>query len=217
MANARASVDDIVSASPSCRTVTLADPQPGIPSRANRAKSSRARASSSRVRLFCGWLSMSAMRPVPGRSRTRQESRTARQPDVTGSTCQRPTHHPTTPYGRLARLPAERTNPASEDWRQDVLMDAGVDAEVNERFPVVALVSSAGGMDALSQVLTPLPPSFPAALIALQHTSPRAPGILADILARRTALPVRFADDGDPLLPGQVLVIPPAVHMLVGP
>jgi len=92
----------------------------------------------------------------------------------------------------------------------------GVDAEVNERFPVVALVSSAGGLDALSQVLTPLPPSFPAAVIALQHTSPTAPGLLADILARRTSLPVRSAADGDPLLPGQVLVIPPAVHMLVG-
>jgi two-component system chemotaxis response regulator CheB len=92
----------------------------------------------------------------------------------------------------------------------------GVDAEVNERFPVVALVSSAGGLDALSQILTPLPPTFPAAVIALQHTSPTAPGVLADILDRRTALPVRFADDGDPLLPGQVLVIPPAVHMLVG-
>jgi two-component system chemotaxis response regulator CheB len=92
----------------------------------------------------------------------------------------------------------------------------GVDAEVNERFPVVALVSSAGGLDALSQVLTPLPPSFPAAVIALQHTSPTAPGLLADILARRTSLPVRFAADGDPLLPGQVRVIPPAVHMLVG-
>jgi two-component system, chemotaxis family, protein-glutamate methylesterase/glutaminase len=81
---------------------------------------------------------------------------------------------------------------------------------------VVALVSSAGGLDALSQVLTPLPPSFPAAVIALQHTSPTAPDLLADILARRTALPVRSADDGDPLLPGQVLLIPPAAHMLVG-
>jgi two-component system, chemotaxis family, protein-glutamate methylesterase/glutaminase len=91
-----------------------------------------------------------------------------------------------------------------------------MDAEVNERFPVVALVSSTGGLDALSQVLTPLPPGFPAAVIALQHTSPTAPGMLADILARRTALPVRFADDGDPLVPGQVLVIPPAAHMLVG-
>jgi len=100
----------------------------------------------------------------------------------------------------------------SEDRRQD----GRVDADVNERFPVVALVSSRGGMDALSQVLTPLPRNLPAAVIALQHTSPAAPGLLATILAQRTALPVRFADDRDPLVPGQVLVIPPAAHMLVG-
>src|SRR3954466_5103905 len=102
--------------------------------------------------------------------------------------------------------------PPSENRRQD----GRVDADVNERFPVVALVSSRGGMDALSQVLTPLPRNLPAAVIALQHTSPAAPGLLATILAQRTALPVRFADDRDPLVPGQVLVIPPAAHMLIG-
>jgi hypothetical protein len=51
----------------------------------------------------------------------------------------------------------------------------GVEIEVAERFPVVALVSSAGGLDALTRVLAPLPPAFPAAVIALQHTSPTGP------------------------------------------
>ncbi len=88
--------------------------------------------------------------------------------------------------------------------------------EVNERFPVVALVSSAGGLDALTRVLAPLPAAFPAAVIALQHTSPDAPARLANILGRRTALPVRSARDREPLIPGQVLVIPPGAHMLVG-
>ena len=91
-----------------------------------------------------------------------------------------------------------------------------METQVRERFPVVALVSSAGGLDALTRVLAPLPPTFPAAVIALQHTSPEAPSRLASILERRTALPVRAAQDGDPLVPGQVLVIPPAAHMLVG-
>lgn len=87
---------------------------------------------------------------------------------------------------------------------------------VTERFPVVALVSSAGGLDALTRVLAPLPRSFPAAVIALQHTSPTSPGYLAGILGRRTTLPVRAAEDLDPLVPGHVLVIPPGSHMLVG-
>ncbi len=91
-----------------------------------------------------------------------------------------------------------------------------MDIEVNERFPVIALVSSAGGLDALTRVLAPLPSTLPAAVVALQHTSPTGPAQLAGILERRTALPVRFARDGDPLVPGQVLVIPPAAHMLIG-
>ena len=87
---------------------------------------------------------------------------------------------------------------------------------VTERFPVVALVSSAGGLDALTRVLAPLPRSFPAAVIALQHTSPTSPGYLAGILGRRTTLPVRAAEDLDRCVPGHVLVIPPGSHMLVG-
>jgi two-component system chemotaxis response regulator CheB len=70
-------------------------------------------------------------------------------------------------------------------------------------FPVVALVSSAGGLDALSQVLTPLPPSFPAAVIARQHTSPTARGLRAHILARRTALPVRLHTTLTPRCPAR--------------
>src|SRR4051794_4794512 len=94
--------------------------------------------------------------------------------------------------------------------------DGAVEIDVRERFAVVALVSSAGGLDALTRVLAPLPSTFPAAVVALQHTSPTGPAQLAGILERRTALPVRFAHDRDPLIPGQVLVIPPAAHMLIG-
>ena len=91
-----------------------------------------------------------------------------------------------------------------------------MEIDVSDRFAVVALVSSAGGLDALTRVLAPLPPTFPAAVIALQNTSPTSPGYLAGILRRRTVLPVRAAEDLDPLVPGQVLVIPPGSHMLVG-
>jgi two-component system chemotaxis response regulator CheB len=36
-------------------------------------------------------------------------------------------------------------------------------------FSVVALVASAGGLEALTRVLAPLPADFPAAIIGLQH------------------------------------------------
>ena len=42
------------------------------------------------------------------------------------------------------------------------------------RFPVIALAASVGGLDALTQVLAPLPSDLPAALIVAQHLSPTA-------------------------------------------
>jgi two-component system chemotaxis response regulator CheB len=86
---------------------------------------------------------------------------------------------------------------------------------MDDEFPIVALVCSAGGLDALTQVLAPLPDDFPAAVVVLQHLSPHAPSILAKLLRSRTPLPVAAATDGDPLTPGHVLVAPPAHHTLI--
>lgn len=83
------------------------------------------------------------------------------------------------------------------------------------KFPVVALVSSLGGLDALSQVLAPLPAELPATLLVVQHLNPDQPSHLAHVLDRRTALSVRPAVNGDELVMGTVLVAPPARHLLV--
>lgn len=83
------------------------------------------------------------------------------------------------------------------------------------RFPVVALVTSLGGLDALTRVLEPLPADLAAAVLVVQHLSPDHPSHLAHLLDQRTALPVRYADSGDRLTPGTVLIAPPARHLLV--
>lgn len=82
-------------------------------------------------------------------------------------------------------------------------------------FPVVALVCSAGGLDAVTRVLEPLPAGWPAAVIVLQHLSPEHPSELAALLDRRTALPVAAAGDGVTLIAGCVLVAPAGHHILV--
>ena len=84
-------------------------------------------------------------------------------------------------------------------------------------FPTVALVCTAGGLDALTRVLAPLPGDLPAALIVLQHQSPAYRSELAALLDRRTDLQVRPARDGAALEPGLVLVAPSAWHTLVAP
>jgi two-component system, chemotaxis family, protein-glutamate methylesterase/glutaminase len=83
------------------------------------------------------------------------------------------------------------------------------------RPPIVALVCSAGGLQALISVLRLLPDGFPAAVIVLQHHSPDHPSYLADILARTCLLPVSVARHGAALRAGTVVVVPPGKHALV--
>jgi two-component system, chemotaxis family, protein-glutamate methylesterase/glutaminase len=87
----------------------------------------------------------------------------------------------------------------------------------NAAFDVVALASSAGGLNALSQVLSALPPDFPAALVVVQHLDPRHPSLMADILSRRTPLTVKQAETGESLRVGTVAIAPPDQHLLVNP
>jgi len=84
-------------------------------------------------------------------------------------------------------------------------------------FNVVALAASAGGLTALSRVLTELPADFPAALLVVQHLDPHHRSLMADILGRRTALRVKQAAEGDRFLPGTVYIAPPDRHLLVNP
>jgi len=84
-------------------------------------------------------------------------------------------------------------------------------------FDVVALAASAGGLNALSHVLAPLPQDFPAVILVVQHLDPRHRSLMADILSRRTSLRVKQAEEGDQLQPMTVFIAPPNRHLLVNP
>jgi two-component system chemotaxis response regulator CheB len=83
-------------------------------------------------------------------------------------------------------------------------------------LPVVALVASAGGLRALSEVLGALPARFNAAVVVLQHLQPGRQSLLGHILSQRTPLPVREAEDGTALRPGTVYVAPAGRHLRIG-
>ena len=72
---------------------------------------------------------------------------------------------------------------------------------------VVALVCSAGGLEALTTVLGGLPVDLPAAVVVQQHLG--AGSRLAPLLKRRTGLPVEWAVDRGTMRPGDVVVCPP--------
>lgn len=82
-------------------------------------------------------------------------------------------------------------------------------------YDIVALAASAGGLMALSQVLSGLPPDVAATIVVVQHLDPRHRSLMADILSRRTNLPVKEAEEGDHLENGTAYIAPPDRHLLV--
>lgn len=82
-------------------------------------------------------------------------------------------------------------------------------------FPIVAIGASAGGLKALIEVLSHLGTDFPAAIVIVQHLYPHHPSQMANLLSHRTDLPVKEAEQGDQLQPGQVYIAPPNKHLLV--
>jgi two-component system chemotaxis response regulator CheB len=79
----------------------------------------------------------------------------------------------------------------------------------------VGLAASAGGLAALSHVLSCLPPDFAAPLLVVQHLDPRHRSWLAEILGRRTALNVTQVQGGETIVAGNVYVAPPDHHLLL--
>ena len=95
--------------------------------------------------------------------------------------------------------------------------DAGSGVNQIEAFIVVAIAASAGGLTAISQLLSSLPADFPAAIVVVQHLDPHHRSLTAEILSRNTSLQVKQAEAGDLLKPGTVYVAPPNQHLLVNP
>jgi len=76
-------------------------------------------------------------------------------------------------------------------------------------FPVVGIGCSAGGLEALEQFFSHVPPGGSAAYVVVQHLAPDHASALPDLLSRFTSMPVAEAADGMPVQPGHVYVIPP--------
>jgi two-component system chemotaxis response regulator CheB len=80
---------------------------------------------------------------------------------------------------------------------------------------LVVIGASAGGVEALKQVVSRLPRDLPAAVCVVLHLAPTSPSALAGILGRAGTLPCRAAQDTEPLLRGEILVAPPDHHLVV--
>lgn len=75
-------------------------------------------------------------------------------------------------------------------------------------FTVVAIGASAGGLEAITQLLQNLSPTTGMAYIYVQHLSPDHKSILTQLLSKTTRMKVQDVEDMDKIEPNNVYIIP---------
>ena len=82
---------------------------------------------------------------------------------------------------------------------------------------LVVVGSSAGGVGALSTLVSTLNKSFPAPIVIAQHLDPQRPSHLGSILERRTVLPIVVVSEKPPtkLERGKIYVVPANRHVKI--
>ena len=108
-----------------------------------------------------------------------------------------------------AKLTADAIIPPISDARRASLI-----ARLPVTEPLVAIGASTGGTEALREVLEALPAASPPILI-VQHMPEKFTTAFARRLDMGCAVRVKEAEDGDLVLPGQVLIAPGNLHMLL--
>jgi chemotaxis response regulator CheB len=83
-------------------------------------------------------------------------------------------------------------------------------AEVTQTVSlVVGIGASAGGLEAFKTFFSVMPANSGMAFVLIQHLDPDYPSALVKLLRGCTAMEVLSAEDGMPLSPNRVFVIPP--------
>ncbi|MDN7183734.1 chemotaxis protein CheB [Caballeronia sp. SEWSISQ10-4 2] len=90
-------------------------------------------------------------------------------------------------------------------------------ADSLDAIEAIVIGASAGGVEALTQVLPALPADFRPAVLIVVHVRSDPPSLLPGLFSARCKLPVVEPDDKDDIAGGTIYVAPPGYHMLVEP
>ncbi|MEZ6046439.1 MAG: chemotaxis protein CheB [Planctomycetaceae bacterium] len=87
--------------------------------------------------------------------------------------------------------------------------------EHNERFNIVGIGASAGGLEALEHLFEFLPADTGMAFVVIQHLSPDFKSHMDELLSRKTSMAVRMVEHGVEVEPNNVYLIPANKEMII--
>lgn len=80
-------------------------------------------------------------------------------------------------------------------------------------FHIVGIGASAGGLDPLEKFFGNMPPETGMAFVVVQHLSPDFKSLMDELLARHTDMKIFRVEDGMPVEPNGIYLIPPKKYM----
>jgi two-component system CheB/CheR fusion protein len=89
------------------------------------------------------------------------------------------------------------------------------DQEISSSFPVVALGSSAGGLEANEAFFKNVPLGSDVAYVVITHLEPNHPSLLVEIIARCTTMETLQAESDMVVQKNKIYVIPPGKGMMI--
>ncbi len=88
-------------------------------------------------------------------------------------------------------------------------------ASLTHGIDAAVIGASAGGVEVLSVLLPKLPPLCRVSFMIVMHIPRERPSLLPEVFTARCQLPIREAEDKEPVQPGTVYFAPPDYHLLI--
>src|SRR5262245_28001083 len=84
-----------------------------------------------------------------------------------------------------------------------------------EKRNIIVIGASAGGSDALKELVAGVPKNMEASIFIVWHMSPDVSGFLPEVLNKEETLYAANAIDNEPIKTGRIYVAPPDHHLLL--
>ena len=80
---------------------------------------------------------------------------------------------------------------------------------------IVGIGASAGGLESLEQLFATVPENTGLSFVVVQHLSPDFRSLMDELIARHSEMPVVLAEDGMPVQPNHIYLMPPRKEMII--